>query len=156
MLCLPKSIFSSAPVLIQMLRGLGSKNKKYWAIETSGEQSGDVTRQFRMQRRLLDKPCKMCQCQGSKHARHMLIIAQAGVASQHVPERDLSRRCRGRSARHWCCFHNSADTGTRGQVFLNVTLALVYCSYTHPTFPGEWYYSLLSLLPSMIPVSHSC
>lgn len=81
-----------------MLRGLGSKNQKYWAMEASGEQSGDVIREFRMQRRLLDKPCKMCQCQGSKHVRHMLIIAQAGVASQHVPERDLSRRCRGRSA----------------------------------------------------------
>lgn len=139
-----------------MLRSLGNKNKKYWAMEASGEQSGDVARQFPMQRRALDKPCRMCQCQGSKHAICILIIAQAGVTSQHVPERALSRRCKGRFAWHWCCFYHSADTGTHRQVFLNVTLALVYCSYSHQTFPGERYYSLLSLLPSMIPVSYSC
>lgn len=45
-------------------------------MEASGEESGDDTRQFHVQRRLSHKPSKMCksQYQGSKSARGILRV----------------------------------------------------------------------------------
>lgn len=53
-------------------------------MEASGEESGHDTRQFRVQSRLTDRSCKMCESrpQGNKNARGILRAAQAPVTSQ--------------------------------------------------------------------------